>query len=190
MAGTVLKNILSFAGLVVGVPVSLPHLLTLNTNAVIPRILAANATGFTITANATNVTVTRTAAASSGAVEVYCEYWHTIEDCEPQGGIPTGFFPFVIAAGGGGSSGPTTPAFAYIASGGENTAGFPVVFPTPRSGGAPAYVAVVQVSEYQAGGIPEANAPPSGYTGTQITVTSTAPVFTAGDVISVIIADT
>jgi hypothetical protein len=108
--GTVLKNILNYTGLVVGVPVALPHLLNVNGVAKIPRIGGTNAGGFTVTADATNVTVTRTADAQSGAVRVYVEFWHSMEDVEPPGGIPPGYFPFFFAGGGGGGqTGPTGP---------------------------------------------------------------------------------
>lgn len=113
---TVLKNVLPFSGLVVGVPTSLPHLLNVNTVPVIPDLIGASAGGFTITANATNVTVTRTT--GGAAVNVYVERWHTIEDCEPPGGLD-GLVPFVIESSvGAGASGPPN-ALAYFDAGGN-----------------------------------------------------------------------
>jgi hypothetical protein len=99
----VLKNILSFAGLGIGVPTSLPHGLNRGTGPATPRLIAANAPGFTITADAINVTVTRTTGGT--AVSVYAELWHTYEDAEPYPGLAPTSFPFVIDANGGGGGG-------------------------------------------------------------------------------------
>lgn len=102
---TILKNVLSFSALVVGVPVAQPHLLNLNSVTAKPRILLADGGGFTIIADATNVTVTRTLGASA-SVNVYCELWHSIEDAEPQpSGISTLLFPFVMQSNGASSPG-------------------------------------------------------------------------------------
>lgn len=110
LMGTVLKNILNFTGLLVGVPASLPHLLNINGIAKVPRVGGTDASGFTVTADATNVTVTRTASAASGDARVYVEFWYSLEDVEPPGGIPSGYFPFFFAGGaGGGSTGTTGP---------------------------------------------------------------------------------
>jgi hypothetical protein len=103
MAGTILKNIVEFTGLAIGVPVSLPHELTLNTIPTVPQFVAENAGGFTVTVDAINVTVTRTEAALSGAVAVYVECWHSIEDVLPPDQL-VGRVPFYVAAGGGGGS--------------------------------------------------------------------------------------
>lgn len=99
----VLKNILSFTGLGIGVPASLPHGLNRGTGPATPRLIAANAPGFTITANAINVTVTRTT--GGAAVSVYAELWHTYEDAEPYPGLALANFPFVIDANGAGGGG-------------------------------------------------------------------------------------
>ena len=99
----VLKNILSFTGLGIGVPTSLPHGLNRGTGPATPRLIAANAPGFTITANTINVTVTRTTGGAT--VSVYAELWHTIEDAEPYPGLAPTNFPFVIDANGGGGGG-------------------------------------------------------------------------------------
>jgi hypothetical protein len=66
-------------------------------------LIAANAPGFTITANTINVTVTRTTGGAT--VSVYVELWHTIEDAEPYPGLAPTNFPFVIDANGGGGGG-------------------------------------------------------------------------------------
>lgn len=95
---TILKNVVQFAGLAVGVPVALPHGLNVNGTSVVPDFVAPSAVGFTITVNATNVTVTRTASAPSGSVNVYVERWHSIEDVIPPGGL-AGLLPFVTAGG-------------------------------------------------------------------------------------------
>lgn len=104
-----LKNILQFTGLAIGVPSVQPHLIMVNNLAKVPRLVASNAGGYTITADATNVTVTRLAGGSA-SVNIYCEAWHSYEDAEPlPNGISSSLFPFVIAgtstSGGGGSDG-------------------------------------------------------------------------------------
>src|SRR5512147_3252271 len=102
---TILHNVLQFTGLAVGVPVSLPHRLNTNGVPVAPKIGASNANGFTITADTTSVTVTRTTGGAN--VDVYVEYWHTIENALPPGGLGS-LVPFIIesgAGGGGGASG-------------------------------------------------------------------------------------
>lgn len=187
MAGTILKNILQFTGLVVGTPVSLPHLLELNLTKVVPNLIALSAAGFAVTADNTNVTVTRQASATTGNVNIYVEQWHSIETVEPGAGLPSGDFPFVISAGGSSSSAPLTPAFTYVATGAENPAGFMVNFPSGARGGVP-YIAIVQVSNYQVGGFVEANAPPSGYADSNIQV-RTAAQLNVGDTLAVVIID-
>jgi len=99
----ILKNILAFNGLGIGVPASQPHRLNRGDGITTPRLLAADAAGFTITADALNVTVTRTTGGAS--VNVYAELWHTLEDAEPYPGLAPTSFPFVIDANGGGGGG-------------------------------------------------------------------------------------
>lgn len=99
---TILKNILTFSGLAIETPSSQAHLLNINGVAKTPRLLIPNGDGYTITADSTNVTVTRLTGAPN-SVKIYCEMWHSIEDCEPAGGISPSDFPLV--ASGGGSSG-------------------------------------------------------------------------------------
>lgn len=101
--GTILKNILSFTGLVIGVPVSLPHELNVNGVPVKPQLGGIDAPGFDVVADTVNVTVTRTTA-TTGNVGVYVEHWHTIEDVTPPGGLDT-LTPFFLATGGGGGGG-------------------------------------------------------------------------------------
>jgi len=114
---TILKNILSFTGLVVGVPASLPHLLNVNGTGVYPDIVLPDIVGgFTITADATTVTVTRLTGSPS-AVDVYVERWHTIEYVTPPGELATKI-PFVVAGGVGGS-GFSPSAFVYDVTGSE-----------------------------------------------------------------------
>lgn len=103
--GTILKNIVDFDELEIGVPVALPHRLNINGQPVAPKLVAADRGGFEIDANATNVTVTRTIDGSD-EVNVYVEYWHTIEDVTPLTPPPGKLFgqtPFIINGGGGGS---------------------------------------------------------------------------------------
>jgi len=139
---TLLKNVLSFTGLTVGVPTSLPHGLNVNGVAVAPRLGGANATGFTFTANATNVTATRLASASSGDVNVFVEFWHTIENVLPVPGQLAGLTPFFFASEGGASSSPITNFTHledFINTGGFNSkpiaAGTALLFANPANQG-------------------------------------------------------
>ncbi len=94
-----LKNIVRFVGLVLGVPVSLPHNLNVNGVAQTPDKVEPNIGGFTVTADATNVTVTRVN--SETAVDVYVEFWHSENRVFGASGAfqPTGLTPrpFVLA---------------------------------------------------------------------------------------------
>lgn len=106
---TRLKSILSFAGLVVGVPASLPHNLNWNGRAVVPDIAtpSSDASGFLVTADSVNVTVTRVT--GGAAVTLLVESWHTIE--RAFGAVatvvlsPQPFIPGGTGAGASGSSG-------------------------------------------------------------------------------------
>ncbi len=100
---TVLKNILSFTGLVVGVPTSIAHLINVNGLAKKPQLVFANAAGYTITADTINITVTRLSGGAA-SVNVYCEFWHSIEDAEPPGGISPSSLPFTLQSSGGSGS--------------------------------------------------------------------------------------
>lgn len=105
---TILKNILRFTGLVVGVPVVQPHNLNLHTSGslvpLLPQFVATNAGGFTVAITNLTVTVTRTVAAATGTVLVYVEHWHTIEAVLPPGNLVT-LVPFLIQPGTGGGGG-------------------------------------------------------------------------------------
>ena len=116
---TVLKNVVEFTGLVVGVPALLPHGLNVNGISVAPQLGGANAGGFTVTANATQVTVTRTASAASGDVNIYVEHWHTIEAVVPLPGRLVGLVPFFFVADGGGGGSGNSARFRYTANGTE-----------------------------------------------------------------------
>lgn len=74
---TQIRNIVRFAGLVVGVPTVLPHSLNNADRLLFPDLVLPTLGGFTVTADATNVTVTRTADAPGGAVDVFVVHWHT-----------------------------------------------------------------------------------------------------------------
>jgi hypothetical protein len=100
---TILKNVLQFTDLAIGVPAALPHRLNVNEIPVMPKLGGLDAEGFTVTADTTNVTVTRTINAESGNVRVYVEYWHTIESVTPLVPPPgklAGLTPFFFAASG------------------------------------------------------------------------------------------
>jgi len=98
---TILKNILRFTGLVIGVPVALPHRLNVREIPVVPRIVLPGEGGFVVTADAINVTVTRTVAGTAD-VDVYVEFWHTIEAVVPLPGQLAGLVPFILDPGPGG----------------------------------------------------------------------------------------
>jgi len=100
--GSILKNIVSFTGLVVDVPTALPHLLNVNARAVAPHVVLPEFGSYTVTVSTTNVTVTRLAG-SAAAVDVYVEHWHSYEDAEPTGGISA--LPFILSGGGGSGGG-------------------------------------------------------------------------------------
>ena len=110
--GPVLKNILAFTGLPVGVPTSLPHLLNVAGTPVAPHTIALDGSGFTVAANALTVTVTRTTGAAT--VNVYVEHWHTIEAALPPGNL-AGLTPFQF---GGGASGKSTSTISWAPGGG------------------------------------------------------------------------
>jgi hypothetical protein len=119
---TILKNILSFTGLVVGAPSVQAHLLNINDIALIPRIMLATGGGYTITADSTNVTVTRLLGAGA-AVDVYCELWHSIEDAEPRpSGILSSLFPVIVQGGGS----PSATVVTDSTMTGDGSAGSPL----------------------------------------------------------------
>jgi hypothetical protein len=108
---TVLKNIVRFTSLIVGVPVALLHRLNVNGVLVAPQIVLPQRGGCVVTANATNITVTRQAGGPA-ALDVYVEHWHTIESVTPLVPPPgklVGLVPFVIDPGGGGGGGSDNP---------------------------------------------------------------------------------
>jgi hypothetical protein len=93
-----LKNILSFTGLAVGVPVAIPHLLNVNGVAQIPDKGDVSQGFFTVTADDTDVTVTRLPGDPDN-VDVYVEVWHTFDrvfgafsGSQPSGLTPRPFF--------------------------------------------------------------------------------------------------
>jgi hypothetical protein len=105
---TVLKNIVRFTGLIVGAPVALPHKLNIdNGTPVTPRLVVPNVNGVTIAADAVNITATRQASGPA-SVDVYVEFWHTIESVTPPGNL-AGLVPFIVEPGGGGSGGTANP---------------------------------------------------------------------------------
>lgn len=115
VVATILKNILSFTGLVVGVPMVLPHRLNVNGISVLPRTVEPDVGGFTIAADVTNVTVTR-AADGPANVNVLVEYWHSIEavvPLVPPPGKLVGQVPWIQQPGSGGGGSGTTYAFVF-----------------------------------------------------------------------------
>ena len=109
-------NVLSFAGLAVGVPASLPHGLNFNGRALIPDEVIPQIGGFTVAADATNVTVTRTDN-SPAAVFVLTKAWpssmrafgatNPAPGTQPDGSLA--LQPFVFNAGGSEAAGRYAP---------------------------------------------------------------------------------
>lgn len=134
---TVLKNIIHFTGLVVGIPTNLPHGLNINGVPVLPQLGGADAHGFTFTANTVNLTAIRLASASGGTVNCYVEHWHTIEALLPPTQL-AGLVPFFFSNDGGGSGG-GGQAFQYTVTGlepdpSEITITLPVAMPNNAYG--------------------------------------------------------
>ena len=104
---TILKNTIASGNLTIGVTSRLAHSLNVNGTAVIPQFVQADREGFTVTADITFINVTRTAAAGSANCNVFCEYYHTIEDVVPS----TGLTQFL----GSGSGAATSPSMSVSA---------------------------------------------------------------------------
>lgn len=162
---SVLKNVLRFTGLVVGVPAQQPHGLNYNGAPHAPHFGWASSGGFTIVSSATHVTVTRGADAAD-AVDVAVELWHSIENAQPlPSGIAPGLLPFIVQGGSGGAaaSDPTILSTTngdvaaivrgapVVLSGGQfvrgdaNAAGTAPVIGLARVAGAPGQIVVAQV---------------------------------------------
>ena len=75
--------------------------------------------------------MTRTAGATSGDVNVYVEFWHTIEALTPPGKL-IGLTPFFFAGGGGGGGGgaPLLPVTPVLQGDVDLTAGMTNLFTT------------------------------------------------------------
>ncbi len=105
--GIKIESIVQFTGLVVGVPVSLPHGLVNPPRNLVPDIVAPNEGGFQVTADDIDITVTRLADESPDAVDVWASSWHTIRrefgSTQPQPGAqPDGSLvpqPFILNQG-------------------------------------------------------------------------------------------
>ena len=123
---TVLKNVLRFTGLVIGVPSVQAHGCNYNGRAVPPKNVWLNGGGFTVAVDDTNVTITRTASGSA-AVDVAVELWHSYEDAEPlPSGIPASVMPFIMqgVGGGGGGGGAGVQIAAGTQTAATGTVGF------------------------------------------------------------------
>jgi hypothetical protein len=122
---TILKNTLAFTGLLVGFPQSLPHLINVNGKPTQPKIVLADTGGFTITADVNFVTVTRNVNGAS-SVNVYVEFWHTIEAALPPpfNRNATGFTQFLLQGG----ASDLTNALGGVAAGTQTATSGTVVF--------------------------------------------------------------
>lgn len=117
---TVLKNVIAFTGLVVGVPTARAHGLNINGISVAPDFVIPATNGYTITASATQITVTRDSVDAEEDLNVFCERWHSIERVLPLPGQLTGLIPFIAIGGGaGGGGGGTVTGFDYTVTGAE-----------------------------------------------------------------------
>jgi len=119
---TILKNVVAFSGLLIGVPVALPHGLNVNGTPVVPQLVLPAAGGYTITANATAITVTRLATGAA-AVQVFAERWHSIEDVLPVTEL-AGLVPFIPNLTG--VSGTTTVVSDGVSIDGDGSLGDPL----------------------------------------------------------------
>jgi len=123
----ILKNILRFTNLAVGIPTVLPHLLNVNQVPVLPQIVIPREGGISTAADTLNVTVTRLSGGPQD-VDVYVEHWHTIESALPLPGQLAGLVPFLLepgTSGPGGSSNLGSTCLVYMP--GSGMAG-PVTF--------------------------------------------------------------
>jgi len=102
---TRLKNILTFTGLTVGIPVALPHLLNIDGIAIVPDKIEANEASATVVASDTTVTVTPLVDIASMAV--YVELWYSPERVfgTPSDPLFTQIPPTPFVMLGGGASG-------------------------------------------------------------------------------------
>ena len=105
---TIVKNLVQFTGLAIGVPTALPHLINIDGIAKLPRIVAPP-DGVTVTADPVNLTVTRQSGGPASA-DIYCEYWHSCEDAQPPDGISPSLFPIIV----GGATSDATPVVDTI----------------------------------------------------------------------------
>ncbi len=100
---TILKNVLRFTGLVIGVPTLQPHLLNVDTlGAVTPNLTFPDRGPFIVAVDATNVTVTRVATSPGDTVDVYVEFVYSPSRVFNPAEDPPTEFPFVLQPGGGG----------------------------------------------------------------------------------------
>jgi hypothetical protein len=90
---TIIKNVIPFTALVVGVPQTTLHGLMIRGAPALPQFVLPDIGGYTITVTTTTVTVTRTT--GPAAVNVYLEHWHTIEALLPPGKL-AGLVPFIV----------------------------------------------------------------------------------------------
>ncbi len=109
--GTRLLQVLTFANVGAGATVNLAHNININGTQQIPDFIAADAGGFTITADAVQVSVTNDGDAPA-TVNVWLELKHSMP--RELGRSPTGLTqpslvprPFIVAGGAGGGGGGT-----------------------------------------------------------------------------------
>jgi hypothetical protein len=119
---SILKNVLRFTGLAIGVTASQAHSLNRNALPLAPDNVWLNGGGFNVSVDASNLTIERTPSGQA-AVDAAVELWHSIEDAEPPGGITA--LPFIMQGAGGGSG---AGAGVALAGGTQTAATGTVVF--------------------------------------------------------------
>ena len=131
MPATTLKNIVQFAGLVVGVPVAIPHGINLLGVPKAPHITIPRVAGFVVAVDTVNVTVTRVPTSPGPDLDVFVWFFHTIDAVfpAPVTTTPAGF-PFILQPGGSSVASPAPVTCFVYRPGGVPVANVYTTWPT------------------------------------------------------------